>query len=187
MKLVKCALTLVVVGFAPSLYPSDGSDVWTKAKPFNKSLADGPLHAPLVDPLSPPPIDLFSLLWNGQHLKASADYYDLATLPTRVEGRDINNSIGVTYFHPYAKLQISDEMKGPWKTIGESPASNLGTAATVVMLPNAPKVRKFPHNAFCMFDMDPFRPWVQKAKYGRVVLRGGEESQVIALVDLLPP
>lgn len=78
-------------------------------------------------------------------------------------------------------------MKGPWKTIGQSPAGESGTAATVSMKPNAPKSRKFPHNTFCAFDMDPFRPWVEKAKYGRVVLRGGEGSQVIALVDLLPP
>lgn len=188
---VAIALILVLITFSQSSYPNEetnaASDVWAKARPFNKSLADGKLHAPLVDPLYPPQIDLFSLSWNGSHLTSSADYYNFGTEPIRVKGREIVDSIGVSYFHPYAELQVSAEMKGPWKTIGRSPAGALGAAATVLMQPNAPKTHKFPHNTFCAFDMDPFRPWVEKAKYGRVVLRGGEESQVIALIDLLPP
>jgi hypothetical protein len=156
--------------------------------PFNRSLADGPFHAPLVDPRHPPQVDLFSLSWTRGHLKAIADYYDLGTLPISVGGREIIDGIGgVSYFHPYAELQISDGLKGPWETIGQSPAGDSGTAATVLLRPNAPQTHKFPHNTYCAFDVGPFRPWVEKAKYGRVVLRGGEESQVVALVDLLPP
>jgi hypothetical protein len=160
MRLEKFAiiLALLFVGSAQTLYPIEGSDAWTKAGSFNRSLPDGPLHAPLVDPLYPPQIDLFNLLWNGEHLSADADYYNLGTEPIRVEGREILDSIGVSNFHPYAELQVSDEMKGPWKTIGHSPAGESGTAATVSMKPNAPKSRKFPHNTFCAFDMDPFRP-----------------------------
>lgn len=106
MRLVKFAfaLTLVFVGSVQTLYPIEESDAWTKARAFNKSLADGPLHAPLVDPLSPPQIDLFSLSWNGEHLECVADYYNLGTRPIRVEGREIIDSIGVSYFHPYAEL-----------------------------------------------------------------------------------
>ena len=165
---------------------SGGDDLWAKAGPFNKSLANGKLNAPLIDPNYPPQLALFMLSLSYNHLSADADYYNFQSDDVKVEGREVEGSLS-SEFHPHAVLEVADRMDGPWKTIGVSPPADGGRAVSVIMKPNAPKAGKYPRNRYCTIDMDPFRPWAYKAKYGRVVLQGGENSQIIALIDLLPP
>ena len=179
------AITLGVMSSAVSA--TAGSNVWNET--YVKRLDGGYLEGPLSDPEHPPTLELIFLSWDGIKLRASGDYTNLTSLPVEVTGRKVKDEVvGSREFYPCATLEVSDHKTGGWRVIGSSPSSNGGEAASVTMAPNS--LDSHPYNRVpnrsCYIDMDAFRGFIGKAKYGRVVLKNGATSQLLVLTDLLP-
>ena len=108
----------------------------------------------------------------------------------KVEGRQIAEWwTDRPLFWPYARLEVSNEREGGWTVIGASPPGTDGTETVVLMYPEKATYveRSAPTSRSCLVDLTPFRKFIGKFHYGRVVLRSGGASQTIVLTDLLPP
>lgn len=161
------------------------SNIWQS---FVKRLDGGYIESPIVDRLNPTPLNLITILWDGQRFEASGDYNNLGSKPVQVEGREIESHPGFVDFYPYATLEVSNSKSGNWKMIGTSPRQNEGKAISVLMKPNSLRDHPIPvRNRDCSIEVNAFRRFIGKIRYGRVVLRNGETSQPIVLTDLLPP
>lgn len=179
-------LLLTYNGFA---HPDDSpnADIWSKG--FVKRLDFGDLKTALAHPLYPPTIEFFAVCWNRSEFYASADYHNLTSGSVRIEGREISSDTGESQrFFPYATLEVSDSKDGEWKSIGNSPSITRGVAATRTMAPNSLRDNVYHRdtNPSCYFEMEAFRPLIGKVSYGRIVLKNGDISQILALSDLLP-
>ena len=80
-------------------------------------------------------------------------------------------------FWPFATLQVSDSMEGPWQTIGRSAVA--GEPATITVA--AGKII-----SDLAIDLSAFRPVRRQKRWGRIVLETGDDA-VIELKELLPP
>jgi hypothetical protein len=160
-------------------------------KPFILNFEFGRKATAFVDPDHPPVLELTGVTWNLRMLKGFADYHNLnSSEPKKIEGRHIVEWQGYPpLFWPYARLEVSNQWEGEWTVIGSSPPGTEGTDAVVLMYPDraAHVDRSAPNNSSCEVDLTPFREFIGKFKYGRVVLRSGGTSQTIVLTDLLPP
>ena len=82
-------------------------------------------------------------------------------------------------FYPKVLSQVADQKENPeWKTI----ATGISRAGKVVTITVEPKTASGPLKV----DLDVFRPFVGKGKFGRLVLKNGEAA-VFQSDDLQPP
>jgi hypothetical protein len=160
-------------------------------KSFVRSFDFGRWATPFVDPGHPPVLELVSLSWDRHRLMAGAFYHNSdSSDPKKVEGQQIVEWwTDGPLFWPYASLEVSNEPGKGWTVIGSSPPRTDGTDKVVLMYPDkaAYVERTAPDNPTCQIDLTPFREFIGKFQYGRVVLRSGGASQTIVLTDLLPP
>lgn len=167
------------------------ADLWATARPFNRSFEFGRWATPFVDDNRPPVLELTGLVWDGRVLWVSAHYHNRgSTEPKYIQGRQIDNEhLGGSSFWPYARLEVSNDRDKQWSVVGSSPSREDGTEVTVPMYPDkaAYVERAMPASPTCDIDLSPFRAFIGKFRYGRVVLEGGGESQFVVLADLLPP
>jgi hypothetical protein len=165
-------------------------DAWQTAHPFEKPLDAGAITGEPIDFTRPPPLAISHLTSDSAHLDAHADYFKLTPGKVTLHGRRIKDPVGdALRFYPYARLEVSDEPDRGWRVIGCSPMAGQGVETSAVMVPVKigvanPQAKR---NATCVIDMNPFRPFVGKVRYGRVVLKDGGASQTLGLIDLLPP
>jgi hypothetical protein len=158
--------------------------------PFVRSFDFGRWATPFVDPERPPVLELITLS-GGPRLMTGAVYHNRDSSDAKkVEGRQIAEWwTDGPLFWPYASLEVSNEREKGWAVIGSSPPGIDGADTVVLMYPD--KAAYVEHSApagpICRVDLTPFREFIGKFKYGRVVLRSGGASQTIVLTDLLPP
>jgi hypothetical protein len=159
-------------------------------KPFGRRFDFGRWATPFVDDDRPPVLELFGLS-GGPRLRATAIYHNRdSSEAKKVEGRQIVEWwTDGPLFWPYARLEVSNETEGGWTVIGSSPPGPDGTETVVLMYPDraAYVERSAPASPGCEVDLTPFREFIGKFQYGRIVLRSGGASQTIVLTDLLPP
>lgn len=159
-------------------------------RPFIVDFQFGQKATPFVDPEHPPILELTGVTWNLRRLKGYAEYHNLDSSETKkVEGRQIaEKGTDGTLFWPYARLEVSNQWEGEWAAIGWSPVETDGTEDVIVMYPDKAVYvdRSAPKRETCYIDFSPFREFIGKFKYGRVVLRSGGASQTIVLTDLQP-
>lgn len=183
VQLSLCCVTLADTGPTPTPAKWD--------KPFSLRFDFGRKATPFVDPHQPPILELTDVSWNLRRLMALAEYRNLdSSQAKKVEGRHIVEWQGYSpWFWPNARLEVSDQPEGEWTMIGSSPPETGGTDTVVLMYPDKAAYvdRSAPESPTCHVDLTPFREFIGKFKYGRVVLRSGETSQTIVLTDLLPP
>jgi hypothetical protein len=160
-------------------------------KSFVRSFDFGRWATPSVDPEHPPVLELVSLSWDGRRLMAGAFYHNRdSSDPKKVEGQHIVEWwTDGPRFWPYASLEVSNEPEKGWTVVGSSPPRTNGTEAIVLMYPDqrAYVEHTAPDSPTCQVDFTPFREFIGKFRYGRVVLRSGGATQTIVLADLLPP
>jgi hypothetical protein len=158
-------------------------------KPFVRRFDYGRLATPFVDPDRPPVLELVVFSWDGRELVVSAHYHNsVSSEPQKVKGRQIvGRYTDGPLFWPYASLEVSNQWEGHWTVIGSSPSGTNGTETVVLMYPDkaAYVERSVPASPSCQIDLTPFREFIGKFQYGRVVLRSGGGSQTIVLTDLL--
>lgn len=158
---------------------------------FNRSFYYGRWATPFVDDDQPPVLELSNLSWNGRRLMVSAIYHNRnSSEAKKVEGRQIVEWwTDGPLFWPYVRLEVSNQWEGDWTVISSSPPGTDGTETVVLMYPDkaAYVERSAPASPSCQVDLTPFREFIGKFKFGRVVLRSGGASQTIVLTDLLPP
>lgn len=165
-------------------------DAWQIARGFEKRLDSGAIAGEPIDPSRPPPLAIWLLTSGSGHLDADADYFKLTPGKVTLHGRRIKDPTGdARRFYPYARLEVSDEPDRGWRVIGRSPKAGPGVETAVVIIPVKigvanPEAKR---NETCVIDMNPFRPFVGKFRFGRVVLKDGGASQTLVLSDLLPP
>ncbi len=158
-------------------------------KSFVRRFDFGRWATPFVDPDRPPVLELITLSWDRRRLMSGAVYHNQdSSEAKKVEGRQI--ALWVTagpLFWPYASLEVSNEREGDWTVIGSSPPGTDGTETAVLMYPDkaAYVEHSAPTSPSCRVDLTPFREFIGKCQYGRVVLRSGGASQTIVLTDLL--
>jgi hypothetical protein len=158
-------------------------------KPFVRSFHFGQWATPFVDPDRPPVLQLSTMSWNLHRLMVSASYHNRDSAEAKkVEGRQIAEQwTDGPLFWPYVRLEVSNEWEGDWTVIGSSPPGADGSEAAVLMYPDqrAYVERSAPESPSCHVDLTPFREFIGKFKYGRVVLQSGGASQTIVLTDLV--
>jgi hypothetical protein len=159
-------------------------------KPFVRRFDFGRWATPFVDDDHPPVLELVTLS-GGPRLMTWAEYHNRdSSEAKKVEGRQIAEWwTDGPLFWPYARLEVSNQREGDWTVIGASPPGTDGTETVVLMYPEKPAYvdRSAPTSRSCLVDLTPFRIFIGKFQYGRVVLRSGGASQTIVLTDLLPP
>lgn len=158
-------------------------------RPFVRRFDFGRWATPFVDDARPPVLELITLS-GGPRLMTGAVYHNQDSEAKKVEGRQIVEWwTDGPLFWPYASLEVSNEWEGDWSVIGSSPPGTDGTETVVLMYPDkaAYVEHSAPASPSCRVDLTPFRKFIGKFQYGRVVLRGGGASQTIVLTDLLPP
>jgi hypothetical protein len=138
------------------------------------------LHGYLADPLGEGPFFISGLSFSGGHLRALAGYVDPdAKSPTTIEGtRTPKKFSSEEEFWASATLQVSNDPKGEWKTVGQS--ATPGTSAIITIETADKFVTNF------SVGIDTLRPMIGKYGYGRAVLRNGKTA-AFELFDLLPP
>jgi hypothetical protein len=166
------------------------SDAWQNADSFVKRLDQATIGTDPIDPRHPPTLALWLLSFGSGQLIGLADYFNLSSTEVVLHGRKIVDPIGdAERFYPYASLEVSDQKDRDWRVIGGSPEQGKGVEMATVMVPiriGVPNPQA-ERNEACVTDMNPFRAFVGKVRYGRIVLKDGGTSQVIVLTDLLPP
>ena len=137
-----------------------------------------------------PQVLLDSIFWNGVRLRGNCTYHNTGSFPVAVEGREIESkSPPGADFYPESSLQVSNDVVGEWKTIGTSPSPDRGKAISVSMAPlgGLNELIRSEANRPCLVELDPFRPFIGKFMYGRLLLKNGAQGRIFALDDLLPP
>jgi hypothetical protein len=181
-----CFLLGIQNGAADSQEP----EPWHNAHLFTKPLDQAVKFGEPINPLKPPRLSVSFLIGDSVELTASADYINLGTKRVRLHGRMIKDRTGgARRFYPYARLEVSDQSDRGWEVIGRSPSATSGVPRIAVMVPVKLGVAnpQAKTNESCMIDMNPFRKYVGKFRYGRIVLKDGGTSQVLGLNELLPP
>jgi hypothetical protein len=110
----------------------------------------------------------------GEDLLAVCEYLDEeGTAATSINGTQTPDG----HFWPYVIAQIATDYNGVWKTIGRPP--NVGKQATVSIPPKDVDAKLY-------IDLEIFRPFIGKFRYGRVILEIGKAAP-FELHNLLPP
>jgi hypothetical protein len=180
----------LVVGSENSVAELEKPDPWQNAQLFTKPLDQAVKYGQPINPLTPPLLSVWELIGGSEELTAMADYINLGKKRVTLQGRKIKDTTGdEERFYPYARLEVSDQIDHAWKIIGDSPPQMAGAPVAVTMVPIKIGVanRKAGSNPSCMVDLNPFKKFVGKFRYGRIVLKNGGASQVLGLNDLLPP
>jgi hypothetical protein len=84
------------------------------------------------------------------------------------------DQVGILW--PKVKLEVQDGTTGRWVRI--APASIPGKKITVTVRPGS--------NVDLFVELDPFSPFINKSKFGRIILTNGQASE-FQLKYLLPP
>jgi len=177
-------------GSEHSVGESQEPDPWHDAHLFTKPLDQAVRYGQTIDPLNPPPLSVWELIGDSEELTATADYINLGKKRVTLHGRKIKDATGdEERFYPYVRLEVSNQTDRGWEIIGASPPEMAGVPVTVKMVPVKIGVANptAKSNPSCMIDLNPFKKFVGKFRYGRIVLEGGGVSQVLGLNDLLPP
>lgn len=121
-----------------------------------------------------PSVPLVLLLTSsvGDHLYGSFGYRYV----DRIGAVELHGKMGSDgLFQPIAKYEVAI---GPnkWRTLGQSSKTSDSTAI---------RIDSVASHAMLEIDMDPFRPMIDKYRWGRIVLENGE-STTFSLDDLLP-
>jgi hypothetical protein len=159
------AIVAIVIGTSVESSRANG---WTRGLPIGEVGADE-RKAP----------ESFVLeVWSGDddgHVYGLCMYFNGKSVPSTIEG--IETSDGD--FYPQVSFQVADNEQGSqWKTI-EASISRPGKSTKLTVAPkSASKALKV--------DLDVFRPYIGKGKYGRLLLKTGE-SAVFQIDDLQPP
>jgi hypothetical protein len=160
-------------------------------RPFVRRFDIGRSATPPVDTARPPVLEFITLSWDLRRLMTGAVYHNQdSSEAKKVEGLHIVEWQGYPpLFWPYASLEVSNEREGGWTVVGSSPPGTDGTETVVMMYPDkaAYVEHTAPASPSCQIDLTPFRKFIGKFRYGRVVLRSGGASQTIVLTDLRPP
>ena len=183
-------VAFVFAGVDKEITGSQEPDPWKNASAFGKRLDQATINTEPIDPRNPPPLAIWLLNFGSGQLDVWADYFNLTGVDVTLHGRRIKDPTGdARRFYPYASLEVSDQKDRDWRVIGNSPAEEKGTETVAVMVPVKIGIAnpQAQQNETCVIDMNPFRPFVGKFRYGRVVLKDGGTSQVLVLTDLLPP
>jgi hypothetical protein len=186
---VVTSLLVVVLRTTTSSFGAD--DPWAHAEGYTRRLDAGKIAGEPLDLVNPPALALWLLSYNGKpgkFLRASADYHNTTATPKKIRGRIISCPRSGHEFYPYVRIEVSDSPDGEWRVIGRSPVAS-GSEKTILMNPDTHGLGgvALNHNRSCSVDMNAFRPFVGKLRFGRVALDDGGFSQVFALDDLLPP
>lgn len=133
----------------------------------------------LSNPIAQGPFFVGAIAFSGGCLRAEAGYLDPeATSSTVLEGaRTSNNVFPDEEFWVSATLQVTNNPKGEWKTVGQS--ATPGTAGTVTILPQD-KITNL------NIGIDILRPMIGTFGYGRALLKNGKAAP-FELFNLLPP
>jgi hypothetical protein len=189
-------IVFVTIVQLPTCYVIAGDNGPTPApqqidESFVRSFDFGRWATPFVDPDHPPVLELSTLSWDLRRLMAGAFYHNRdSSEPKKVEGRQIVEWwTDGPLFWPYVRLEVSNDLEEGWTVIGSSPPGTGGTDTVVLMYPDraAYVEHSAPASLTCRVDLTPFRAFIGKFKYGRVVLRSGGASQTIVLTDLVSP
>jgi hypothetical protein len=146
----------------------------SKSNDWEKSLVNGYN----LGPLTKAPFAVVGVKGAGNHVEAVCSYGYVEGHSTEIEG--IRTADGG--FWPYVSAEVSNELEGTWKAIGQ--ISHNGEPATFTVRP-AGAVPNPLDSTLIFVDMDVFRPMIGKFKYGRVVLKSGVAA-AFELKELLP-
>lgn len=141
---------------------------WTRGLPIGEVGAD--------ERKTPEPFVLE--VWGGDDdhdLHGLCTYYNIKSTRFAIDGIETEEGD----FYPHVVCQVADQKdSSPWKTISEA-IYRRGKPAIVTVEPRgASKTLKI--------DLDVFRPFVGKGKFGRLLLKNGEAA-VFQIDDLQPP
>jgi hypothetical protein len=153
----------------------------TKAKAATEE--DWQLNIPmgyLSNPIGHGPFFVGAIAFGDGHLRAEAGYLDPeATSVTVLEGTTTPKEYSTEEdFWVSATLQVANDPKGEWKTVGQ--AATPGIAGTITIVPQK-KITNL------NIGVDVLRPMIGTFGYGRAVLKKNGKAAAFELVNLLPP
>lgn len=136
----------------------------------------------LSNPIARGPFFVGAIAFRNGHLRAEAGYQDPeAPTLTVIEGTKTakeESLEGEEEFWVSATLEVANDPKGEWKTIGQ--AGTPGEPGTITIKPHDKSIRHL------NIGVDILRPMIGKFGYGRAVLKNGKAA-AFELVNLLPP
>jgi hypothetical protein len=137
----------------------------------------------LSSPIVQGPFFVGAIVFENGHLRAEAGYLDPeAATAAVIEGTKTakENSMDAAdeEFWVPATLQVTNDPKGEWKTIGQAPTP--GQPGTITINPHDKSIRTL------NIGVDILRPMIGKFGYGRAVLPNGKAA-AFELFHLLPP
>jgi hypothetical protein len=134
----------------------------------------------LSNPIAKGPFFVGGIVFKDGHLHAEAGYLDLeATSVTVIDGTSTPNELSMEEdFWASATLQVSNDPKGEWQTVGQAPTP--GKPATLIIHPEDKRIKAL------NIGVDSLRPMIGKFGYGRAMLKNGKAA-AFELINLLPP
>lgn len=141
------------------------ADAWTKGLPIGTWPATQNTFEPFV-----------LEVWGGDetHVYGLCTFYNTKLALTAIDGVETSNGD----FYPNVIAQVSNDKRGTWETLKTSPTI-LGKDVTIT-------VEAKGASRTLMVDLDVFRPFIGKLRYGRLLLKTGERA-TFELADLRPP
>jgi hypothetical protein len=157
---------IVGAGNVVTLHAVLGS--WTRGLPIGEIAADE----------RKPPESFVLAVWSGDdegHVHGICMFFNGKSVSAILEGTETSDGD----FYPQVSTQVGDsDHGGEWKTLKPSVSPSGRVAARTIRPQEASRPLKV--------DLDVFRPFIGKKKYGRLLLRTGEAT-VFQIDDLQPP
>lgn len=175
-------VVLLSTGFSRAGDPAANAE-WSKES-FIRRIGPG------MSSSAAPQLVLDSVVWNGERLRGNCTYHNTGSYPVVVEGREVDEKgQPEADFYPELSLQVSNDARSEWKTIGTSPSPDRGKGISISMSPHGAMegMIRSEANRSCFVEMNLFRPYIGKFAYGRLLAKNGAQSQIFALDDLLRP
>ncbi|CAN5461907.1 hypothetical protein BH18VER1_BH18VER1_17220 [soil metagenome] len=154
-------VTITLIGLSVTVARGDN---WTRSL----------LHGYVPDPLVKPPLYFVTISSIGEHLVGSCALHET----TKAAAITIAGSADASGdFYPSAYLQLGDTLDGKWSTVGRTRSKGRHLVR---------RIKPGGSDIDLHVDLDKFRAYIGKAKYGRAVLESGHSA--VFLIDcLLPP